>query len=122
MSRQKVEEPSEIGAAPPLNGHRLGRNVRVYEKHHLLSAFNRKNGTSFEISREKQRTEMLNRKYFDNLRQQQALSGRIDEPRATTKEQNGSTASFETDAATFVSPDHVCACMYCVLCSLFVCL
>jgi hypothetical protein len=102
VSRQKVEDASEIRANPPLNGHALDRTFRRYKKYHRLCEINRKNGASFEINRERQRTEMLNRKYFDNLRQQQALSGRIDEPRAV-KEQNGSP-HFESDTASFVSP------------------
>lgn len=43
---------------------------------------------------------MLSRKYFDNLRQQQALSGRVDDPRA--KDQNGA-APYDTDGTIFVS-------------------
>lgn len=98
MSRQKAEDASEMGAPPPLNGHTLDRTLHRYKKYHRQCELNRKNGTSFEIDRERQRTEMLNRKYFDNLRQQQALSGRIDEPRATKEQQNGS-AHVEADAA-----------------------
>ena len=102
VSRQKLDDPSDIGASPPLNGHTLDRTFQRYKRYHRLCEVNRKNGTSFEINRERQRTEMLNRKYFDNLRQQQqALSGRIDEPRSS-KEQNGS-AHLEGD---FVSICH----------------
>ena len=121
VSRQKAEDASEVVAAPPLNGHTLDRTFRRYKKYHRFCEIQRKNGASFEISREKQRTEMLNRKYFDNLRQQQALSGRVDEPRTTAKEQNGSTGRFEADGATaapgaagFVSVSvcvHACMCV-----------
>ena len=107
VSRQKPED-AEMGVSPPLNGHTLDRTLRRYKKYHRRCEVIRKNGTSFEINRERQRTEMLNRKYFDNLRQQQALSGRIDEPRSA-KEQPGS-AHGETDAAAtgFVSAPGVC--------------
>lgn len=100
VSRQKAEDLSDIGASPPLNGHTLEHTLRRHKKYHSRCVVSRKNGTSFEINRERQRSEMLNRKYFDNLRQQQALSGRIDEPRA--KEQNG-TAPYDTDGTIFVS-------------------
>ena len=114
VSRQKAEDSSEIGAAPPLNGHTLDRSFIRHKKHHRLCEITRKNGASFEINRERQRTDMLNRKYFDNLRQQQALSGRVEEPRAAAKEQNGSAAHFEPDgAAGFVSL-LVCVCVYCM--------
>ena len=121
VSRQKAEDPSEIGASPPLNGHTLEHTLRRHKKYHKVCALNRKNGTSFEINRERQRTEMLNRKYFDNLRQQQqALSGRIEEPRA--REQNGTTP-FEADASVFVSHCvytyvcvHVRTCTYVCVC------
>lgn len=131
VSRQKAEDQSEIGASPPLNGHTLDRTFRAYKEYHTLCALNRKNGTSYEIDRERRRTEMLNRKYCDNLRQQQALSGRLDDSRPT---QNGSGPPFETEeATTFVSASVTCtvytcgalhACMYIhvrVDCSLFVC-
>lgn len=98
VSRQKADDPSEIGASPPLNCQTADRTLHRYKKYQRLSEVNRKNGVSFEINRERQRTEMLNRKYFDNLRQQQALTGRIDEPRPS-KEQNGSTHP-EGDATT----------------------
>ena len=101
VSRQKAEDPTEIGASPPLNGHTLQHALRRHKRHHEVCAVRRKNGTSFEINRERQRTELLNRKYFDNLRQQQALTGRIEEPRAT-KDQNG-TAPFDGDTSVFVS-------------------
>ena len=106
VSRQKAEDLAEIGASAPLNGHTLDRTFRRYKRHHRLCEINRKNGASYEINRETQRTEMLNRKYFDNLRQQQALSGRIDEPRATKEQQNGSGhvgADAASTTAGFVS-------------------
>ena len=101
VSRQKTEDPCEIGASPPLNGHTLGHTFRRYKDYHKACVLSRKNGVSFEINRERQRTEMLNRKYCETLRQQQALSGRIEEPRPK-EQQNGSTP-FETDATLFVS-------------------
>ena len=98
VSRQKAEDPCEIGASPPLNGHTLEHTIRRYRDYHKVCVLSRKNGVSFEINRERQRTEMLNRKYCDNLRQQQALSGRIE----AKDQQNGSTP-FEADATIFVS-------------------
>ena len=106
VSRQKAEDPSEIVDAPPLNVETLEYTVSQFKKHHEDCALRRKNGISYEIHAEQQRTELLKRKYFDNLRQQQALSGRIEEPRV--KEQAG--GPFEADHI-FVSVrvcDNVC--------------
>ena len=99
VSHQKLEDPSEIRASPTVNGHKLRQGLRKHREHHEACALRRKNGVSYEISVERQRTEMLNRKYMDNLRQQQALSGRAEEPKG--KDQNG--LSFEADNSLFVS-------------------
>ncbi len=80
--RQKAEEASEIQAGPPLNGNTLHHTLDLFHNHHELCSERRKNGVNYEISVEFERTKWLKRKYMDNLRQQQALTGRLDGPRA----------------------------------------
>ena len=105
VSRHKADDQTDNGEAPPMNAEILEYTVDKFRRHHEACTFRRKNGTCYEMHAEHQRTEVLKRKYFDNLRQQQALSGRIDEPRG--KEQSG--AAFENDHI-FVSISCVCVC------------
>lgn len=74
---------------------------------------------------------MLNRKFFDNLRQQQALSGRVDEPAAATggatasrtngkdqqqqqQQHNGSSGKVETPDAGSATPGFVSTSFVCL--------
>ena len=75
--RQKVEEASETQTASPLNGNTLRQTVELFHAHHEACAVRRKNGVNYEIRVEIERSKMLKRKYIDNLRQQQALTGRL---------------------------------------------
>ena len=75
VSKQKAEEAGEIQVGPPLNGNTLPRTLEIYHQHHESCSNRRKNGVSYEIRVETQRSDWLSRKYFDNLRQQQALQG-----------------------------------------------
>ena len=79
-AKQKVEDPGEIQASPPLNGNRIRETVGAFRQHHDKCLRRRANGVSYEIKVETIRTEGLRRKYLDNLRQQQAISGRIETP------------------------------------------
>ena len=58
----------------------LQRTLDICGKHHEGCSKRRRNGVSYEIRVERQRSEWLTRKYVDNLRQQQALSGRLEVP------------------------------------------
>lgn len=79
-AKQKAEDPGDIQPSPPLNGSRLRERVEQYRHHHTICKERRANGVSYEIRVEAMHTEALQRKYFDNLRQQQAISGRLEGP------------------------------------------
>lgn len=75
VSKHKAEDTGEIQVGPPLNGNTLPRTLDLFHKHHETCSKRRKNGVSYEIRVEAQRSEWLTRKYLDSLRQQQALQG-----------------------------------------------
>ena len=79
VTKPKLEALGEIQVGgPPLNGSSIGQSLAVYRRHHETCSMRRKDGVSYEIRLEADKTEWLKRKYLDNLRQQNALSGRLD--------------------------------------------
>lgn len=108
VKQQKPEpplycDPLHVAAAsqalsyhPPLNGNALPQTLEVYRIHHQACSLRRKNGLSYEIRLEAQHSEWLSRKYFDGLRQQQAISGRLDQQQGASSSANrGSTSGSE---------------------------
>ncbi len=90
--RQKAEvEASEIQAGPLLAGNTLPHTLELFRNHHQYCSGRRKNGVSYEVRVEFERTKWLKRKYMDNLRQQQALTGRLEGPRAQLSSSSDST-------------------------------
>lgn len=79
-AKQKAEDPGDIQPSPPLNGSRQREIREQFRRHHTACKERRANGVSYEIRVEAMHTEALQRKYFDNLRQQQAISGRLEGP------------------------------------------
>lgn len=93
VRQQKVEEASEIQAGPPLNGNTLPHALKLFHNHHEQCSGRRRNGVNYEIRVEFERTKWLKRKYMDNLRQQQALTGRLDGPRTQLNSSSDSAES-----------------------------
>lgn len=85
-----------ISYRPPLNGNALPQTLELYRIHHQTCSLRRRNGLSYEIRVEAQHSEWLSRKYFDGLRQQQAISGRLDQQQGISGNPNrGSTSGSE---------------------------
>ena len=119
-SIKKVEDPGETQATPPLNGSRLREKVEQFRQHHANCSSRRANGVSHEIRVEAMHTERLQGKYFDNLRQQQAISGRVEGTGAANStrahlansSENGENGSTVSRACVCV-----CTCVYVCVCA-----
>lgn len=56
----------------------IHQKLHIFRVHHQKCAARRKHALSYELRQENQRTEWLRRKYLDSIRQQQAVSARVE--------------------------------------------